>query len=218
MSDTTNKDKLRLNRWQNELMPFMKWMLIIFSAFFLSASLFQLYYLHKKIDYEENLNIGKYLDEHAPNDGREDIKWLTVSKLEEHALSRRYHQANVSLMAGIWMKYLGFLTGMIICLCGAVFILGKIETSSESKLELENEVSGKSVLQSSSPGIFMVLLGVVLIIFINQFENKVDLKDGPAYIHMYGTFNGINDNAKKEVPLEDFNNANRNDEVTDLPE
>ena len=41
-------------------------------------------------------------------------------------IKQRYHQANVLLMAGVRVRYPGLVTGMILALIGAVFVLGKI--------------------------------------------------------------------------------------------
>ncbi len=208
----TSTDK----QWQQALLPFMKYMLIAFSVFFFSATIFQLYNLHQKIYYSAPLNLDDHLEAVADSSEFKQQQWVTIVKLEEHTLTRRYHQANVTLMSGIWIKYLGFLTGMIITLSGAVFILGKIEIK-ESKLDMENSVIGKNSLQSSSPGLFLALFGVVLMIFTSRLEVKVDVKDGPAFLTTYPLLN------KKSTPItnkeiNDFNKAIRKDSVDEIPD
>lgn len=219
MEEENKNNVVSDSNWQRQLMPFMKYMLIAFSLFFFSATLIQLYYLHQKIDYSVSLDLDKDLKPLSNSENINELQWLTISKLEGHALNRRYHQANVTLMSGIWIKYLGFLTGMIITLSGAVFILGKIEIK-ESKLNIDNPIVGKNSLQSSSPGLFLVLLGVVLMIFISKNETKVDVKDGPAYISTYPMLNKkaqIMENSPSKDVTNEFNHAQRKDSTSAMP-
>lgn len=212
---TLPADDQILNQWQMELLPYMKLMIVGFAVFFFIASLFQLYYIHQKINAAPNLNLGEYLNISKDGDELEVSQWNALAKLEEHALVRRYHQANVSLMSNIWIKYLGFLTGMVITLCGAVFILGKINVDS-SNLANENTFTGKTSLQSSSPGLFLVLMGTILIITTTNYKGKVDVVDGPGYINMYPAFHlGITDDQTKAV--QDFKSAQKNENDTTLP-
>lgn len=57
--------------------------------------------------------------------------------LEYDAIGRHFRLLNVALMARLWIKYLGFVTGMIISLIGASFILGKLKEDT-SNLEASN--------------------------------------------------------------------------------
>jgi hypothetical protein len=50
-------------------------------------------------------------------------RWQLLALLEAHTIQQRYHQANVALILRGSIKYLGFLTGMILSIVGAVFIL-----------------------------------------------------------------------------------------------
>jgi hypothetical protein len=47
--------------------------------------------------------------------------------LEADALQRRYHQANANMLARVWTRQLGFITGMLLALVGAAFILGRTD-------------------------------------------------------------------------------------------
>jgi len=82
--------------------------------------------------------------------------------LEANAMHRRYHQASVVLMARVWTSYLGFVTGMVLAIIGAVFILGRVQgtyTSMEAKVADANVA-----LKTSTPGIVLAAMGVLLMI------------------------------------------------------
>ncbi|CAN0513621.1 unnamed protein product, partial [Laminaria digitata] len=108
-------------------------------------------------------------------------QWKTVATLEKHTLDQRYHQANVLLMSRIWTRYLAFVTGMILCMVGASFILGKLR-------EDQTEISGKSdlgegSLKTSSPGVLLATLGVILMLTSLLTHHEISVTDGPAYLH-----------------------------------
>ena len=47
--------------------------------------------------------------------------------LEQELVARRYEQANLMLSTSLWTRLMGFITGMILALVGAAFILGKLQ-------------------------------------------------------------------------------------------
>lgn len=204
-------------KWQESLKPFMKYSVMGFSVFFLAATLFQLYYLHQKIDNKNQVEIEEYLPPLDSSASLESIQWHVVSKLEAHSLERRYHQANVSLMARIWVKYLGFLTGMILSLAGAMFILGKISIG-DSKVEGEVNNFGKGSLQSSSPGLFLIAMGVVLMIFTINFKHDISVKDGPAYLTTFYLRAQNIQSTNTKADENEITTAERKDSTTSLPE
>lgn len=170
-------------KWQSSLLPFMKYSIIGFFIFFFVASFFQLYSLHDKMNYPIHLSLPPIDQNSANNEAFEKQKYQTLVLLEEYGLKRRYHQANVGLMMGAWIKYLGFMTGMMLSLCGAVFILGKMNID-KSSVDVETKVIGKFAINSTSPGIFLSTLGVVLIIFAISHKTDVAVKDGSSFIKL----------------------------------
>jgi hypothetical protein len=94
-------------------------------------------------------------------------------------VQQRYHQANVILMARIWTTYLGFVTGMILAVVGAAFILGKLR-------EQASEISGKAEnwqvsIASTSPGLIMVVLGSALMLVTIMTHHQINVTDRPLY-------------------------------------
>ncbi len=175
--------------WQKKLLPLMTWLLVGLTIFFFFASFYQLYYLHAKIENGPQIDLNqaiKLSEDKIKNNEQEQllqiIQWKTLATLDEHTLNQRYHQANVLLMARIWTRYLCFVTGMILCLVGASFILGKIE-------QAETVVDGKNPLvdfsiKTSSPGLVLALLGTVLMMTSVLVHNEIKVTDGPAYLHL----------------------------------
>jgi hypothetical protein len=184
------KDPTRTTKWQKRLLPFMVSMIVILTFFFLAASFYQLYYLHQKIEDCPTLNLEpamSLLDDPDVDltqiDKFDLARWKTLATLEGYTLERRYHQANVFLMSRIWKKYLGFVTGMILALVGAVFILGKLREPT-STLDAETGI-GKFSLTTASPGLLLALLGTILMITTIVTHKKIEVQDKPTYTHLW---------------------------------
>ena len=176
----------RETRWQKRLLPFMVTVLSLVTLFFFTASAFQLYYLHQRIEQSPALDLTQALqtlEANSPNASEKDklqiARWKTLATLEGNALQRRYHQANVLLMSRIWTGYLGFVTGMILALVGATFILGKLRES-ESKVDAGSEV-WKFSMTTASPGLVLALLGTILMITTMIGRYEIQVKDGQLY-------------------------------------
>lgn len=172
--------------WQRKLLPLMAAMVVGLTAFFFIASLFQLYSIHQRIQSFPTLEMdAAFQSLDMIRDGPDGmvrfdaVRWKTLVMLEKHAVQQRYHQANVLLMARIWISYLGFVTGMTLSLVGAVFILGKLR---EPVSTLTAEGQGfKGHISSSSPGLILVFLGTVLMVVTITTHHNIEVKDGPLY-------------------------------------
>ena len=145
-------------------------------VFFLLVSGWQIYYLHRRIERSPDLKF-----EFSPGDSSvEREQWRTLARLEAHSIQQRYHQANVILMSRIWTTYLGFVTGMILSIVGATFILGKLREQS-SQISGETEL-WKVSIASSSPGLVMVVLGTILMLTTILVHHKIDVHEGSLYV------------------------------------
>ena len=116
------------------------------------------------------------------------VRWKVLVQLEAYTIERRYHQANAALMVRAWIKYLGFLTGMILAIVGAVFILGRL-TEASSHLAAEGTF-GKVSLDTVSPGLALALLGTVLMITTVLINPPTNVTDAPIYLDISGAFTG----------------------------
>jgi hypothetical protein len=103
----------------------------------------------------------------------------TAALLELEITARRYEQARAAMLSKLWTRSMGFVTGMLIALLGAAFVLGELRIDPA-------EVSGgtesvKLAISSSSPGLILCALGIALIALSLSIEYRVDAKDVPVY-------------------------------------
>lgn len=158
--------------------------LILIVGFFI-ASFVQLSFLHQKILEGAQTDLRQSVDilSHPAHTTSEQVaaagRLQSLVTLELYALERRYHQANVLLMSRIWIRYLGFITGMILALMGGAFILGRLREP-PSKWSA-NAGSGKFSFEGTSPGMFLAGLGVILMLFTIVVNHKIDVKDQAVY-------------------------------------
>lgn len=184
--------------WQDKLLPYMIGAVIFFALFFLFASMYQLYSLQTEIEAEPEIHFDALYSHDADFDRQ---RWNSLVALEVHVLQRRYHQANISIMSRLWVRYLGFVTGMILAFMGAVFIVGKLRGG--ARIDVEGE-GLKANLATQSPGIVLAFLGVVLMVVTIVIHHKVDVRDKPTYtaVTMTTTTDHV---VPKPVPV-DLNN------------
>jgi len=197
-------DQSRVIKWQQKLLPFMVIMISALTLFFFIASCFQLYYLHQRIEHSPELHLEALMADMKSSeqtlsgvDKLTSLKWKTMVVLEGHTLQRRYHQANVLLMSRIWTRYLGFVTGMILALVGAVFVLGKIRES-ETKIDAEH-AGAKFALTTASPGLVIALLGTILMITTMVLHQNIEVTDVPVYLSKGETIQDVPVNINQEM-------------------
>ena len=174
------------HRWQVRLLPLMSRMIIGLTVFFFAASLGQLIYLDRAVEHVPTTDFAR-LGIGAPDAAQRlaSPEFRVLASLDAALLERKYHQANVFLMGRLWTSYLGFVTGMILALVGAVFILGKMR---EETSELNTSgAAGTMTLRSSSPGIVLAALGVVLMITTIVTNHPIQTADAPVFV---GTLTG----------------------------
>jgi hypothetical protein len=172
-------------RWRYRVLPTMQRILYIVTAIFFVLGLLQLGYLQwsilqgTKIDRQELPSIIPLFGESLESELLDAAKFEATMIMESYVVERRYHQANTLLMTMAWIRYLGFATGMILAIVGASFILGMLH-------EKQTDLSAKSAewqfsLVSSSPGLIMVVLGVMLMFTTITSRQNFDLQDRPVY-------------------------------------
>ncbi|NLS29275.1 hypothetical protein S2M10_42970 [Sphingomonas sp. S2M10] len=112
-------------------------------------------------------------------DQQELAKTEATFALERELIARRYRVANTVMSLRLWTRLMGFLTGMILAMVGAAFVLGKL-TSPES--EIAGGASGATIsIKSASPGIVMAVLGTVLIGITLVIPVTTDVRDAAVY-------------------------------------
>jgi hypothetical protein len=195
----------QINSWQNKLLPWLIIMPTILMLLFIYLATRQMQRFNTVIDAKSESVIEKIIP--FPSDtslnsnlkGNMDyIRWITLARMEEKSLDRRYSQGGLLLASRIFTKYLGFFTGMILAIVGAVFIIGKLQ---ESASDIEGAVGEQMKLKivSSSPGIIFGVLGTVLMLSTILQHTEIELKDQPLFLNPYNIqVNSVN----KGLPVE----------------
>jgi hypothetical protein len=177
------------------MLPWMIGMVFGLTMFFFVASAVQLAYLHYEIKKAPDTDAPFALSEQLLQGASGSAKFkaalggapetlpaaaiATLTALERSAMQRRYHQANVLLMSRVWTSYLGFVTGMVLAMVGAIFILGRLEiAASTATVEV---AAGKLNLGSSSPGLFMAGFGTLLMIVTIVTHHQISVEDRAIY-------------------------------------
>jgi hypothetical protein len=142
-SPAVDSDTAARAAWQLKLLPLMGMLLTVASVAFLVVSLVQTNRVRALIEAAPSLELPPEVDGLScigpgltAAQQQACVRWKVLVKLEAYTIARRYHQANAALVVRAWIKYLGFLTGMILAIVGAVFILGRL-TEASSQLAAE---------------------------------------------------------------------------------
>jgi hypothetical protein len=160
-------------RWQKHLVPFMVGMIAVCTLSFISFGVYQIAYLDETVEAQPP----------TPTIALDQVHPLArpFYVLEEDLLARRYHQANVLLLSRTTVQFLGFMTGMLLSLIGATFVLGKLR---EGQTEIRGTGPGGAALgiASASPGLVLSTLGVVLMLTTVAINHQIALTDHAVYL------------------------------------
>lgn len=172
-----------LAAWQSRLLPLMAGLLLFLTVFFIVATLVQAWRMQQRIE-EVGRSIPSVVGVTQLGDEGgltfEHARWDAMVRLEQYAIRSRYQQASLILMSRVWIIYLGFVTGMILALVGAAFILGKLR---EPVSELGTESSFLKIsIASASPGLILAVLGTALMLTTIIIRAEVSVTDAPLYV------------------------------------
>jgi len=174
-------------RWQRRVLPLMAGTLIALTAVFVGISAFETRDLQRQAGKIEALDMEKELQQimaRHQQSGQavnyDQIRWESLAVLEAQALNRRYTHARILLIESIWSRFLGFITGMILALIGAAFVLGKLR---ESNSTINAGASlWKMSISTASPGLALATLGTALMLSTILVRNEITVNDGTAYL------------------------------------
>jgi hypothetical protein len=204
----SKKSDIHPKKWQERLLPLMINLLVALTVFFFIATFFQISYLHWSIlQYPEiDLDVSDtsliMTNAGSSNDQFASRKLELLARLEAYVVERRYHEASVGLMSSTWIRYLGFITGMILALIGASFILGKLQ---ETETEMVGKGSGIDIsLKTASPGIILTVLGAVLMFATIIDKDARNIIDAPVYITSSSGFESLELPTAIPVSLDDL--------------
>ncbi len=193
--------------WQLAARPFMTRTVVVLALFFFVASLGQLAFLSWELAHPPTIGAGSLLDGQicAARPGTPPLepeicaslqRGRAMLLLEANIVERRYHQSNALMMFAVWSRYLGFVTGMILAVVGAAFILGKL-AEPESRFGAAAPGGWKAEIRSTSPGLILCFLGVVLIVASIVTLHSLHTRDAATYIL---PLNPIDDGSPIVVP------------------
>ena len=84
-------------------------------------------------------------------------------------------------MSGVWVRYMGFITGMILAMVGAVFILGKLqETASDVGVKFQGNEAN---IKTTSPGLILCFMGAILMAITVIMQQKHNVIDTALYFN-----------------------------------
>ncbi len=175
-------------RWQSAMRPMMILMLVGLTLFFFVATLFQVARLNERIDASPKLDTAALLAHPVCSAVRDEAACTAARRfevavaLEAHTIAARHHEAGVLLMAALWSRYVGFVTGMILALVGAAFILGKLSDSGTTLTAGSEGTAARLALATASPGIVMVVSGVVLMTLTITTLQQFSTHDAAVYL------------------------------------
>lgn len=207
MDPTPKSNQNQELEWQKKLLPMMSRVIILFSAFFFIASLAQVVYLEYSISNKPRFDIDEALSfmQQQPATSEsiiEETRLKALVMLEGNMADNLYHQANALLMARIWTSYIGFLTGMILAMVGATFVLGKLR-------EPQSEFGAKGNLmevsfKSTSPGLILTVLGATLMLATILTHHEIKASHQAIYLREmppYALDNAIKPSTPTEIPV-----------------
>ncbi|HNW55177.1 MAG TPA: hypothetical protein PKN21_12955 [Bacteroidales bacterium] len=204
----------QLNHWQNKLLPWLVIMPTLLILLFIYLATRQMQQFNAVIDAKTESSVERILT--APSDPALDsrlkgdmdyVRWVTLARMEEKSLDRRYNQGGLLLASRIFTKYLGFFTGMILAIVGAIFIIGKLQ---ESSSDIEGAVGDQMKLKivSSSPGIIFGVLGTVLMLSTILQHAVIELKDQPLFLNSYNIqVNSVDKGLPVATPVDNNTNS-----------
>lgn len=183
-----NDEPARID-WQKKLLPWIIAMPTLLIVVFILLSTIQMRRIENFVYQNNGLILKKELP--APSSIQIDsaisskiayIKLYSLASMEEISMNRRYNAAGASMLSGIYTRYLGFFTGMILAIVGAIFVISKFrENLSNIDMSLAEQM--KFRILSSSPGILFAFLGTVLMIVTIIKRSEFAVKDSPLYLN-----------------------------------
>jgi hypothetical protein len=171
-----------LEAWRRSVLPFAMVGISVMAIIFFGVSVVQLLRLDTTLSYRPSHQVEAALAsyEKTAQPDADYLRWKTLVLLEEDAIDHRYEQVNATLILRAWTRHLGFLTGMILSLVGAIFILARL---SEAETKLSGNVRVlRFALATTSPGIVLATLGAVLMVITLSVDFQFTTSDAPVYV------------------------------------
>ncbi len=168
--------------WQLKVLPFMTRAIATMGFLFFVSSLVQIHLMGVELKTQPETKpwLATSLGGFSVDIQAELMRWNSLVVLEHETLQARTQSVNAVILRQASLMHLGFLTGMVLCLIGAVFVLGRLQTPVTS---LSGEAhNAKAALRTSSPGIVLAALGSALIVATLFHHYQFNLPEKVVYL------------------------------------
>lgn len=169
-------------RWQRAVLPFMVSALVLAAMFFGWTTYAFFDRLQSELTYRK-AEVHALIDrvDSGMNGAANPVyrDWAVRATLEQAALEQRFNVQVAIVKGRLWSRFMGFLTGMLLALTGCVFVLGKLRTD----IDFSGTASGASaIVKTTSPGVYLALLGTVVIGMALAMPGTVESTDAAIYL------------------------------------
>ena len=165
--------------WQAKLLPFMITGLAVMVVLFFVGTFWNYAGLHARLELQEP-DIAVALEKARSTSASPAYQdWYMRVMLEDRALRSRHHQNTAVIESRVWTRFMGFMTGMMMVLCGCIFILGKLESQFEGNAKT---AGSEGAMKTNSPGLVLAVVGSVLIAISLSVSVTVEVVDRPVYL------------------------------------
>lgn len=182
-------DNQNLASWHKGLWPWVTGIIVALLILFSYMATSQLFNVNSQINTYKTSELDKIFINRIDSkliipegqDVGEFTKLYMLAKMEEQLMNKHYSQGGVLLTARLYIQYLGFFTGMILAIVGAIFIISKLKEG-ESFLLASNKTAAIS-FSSTSPGIIFGVLGTIMMLSTILSHNEISIKDSAVYLN-----------------------------------
>jgi hypothetical protein len=178
MADSNNS----FQKVYNRIIPFVIIIPVVFLIFFIIVSMIQLRQINARIESGQSQAVKELLDKisTSSNISEQQLQFATLAVLEEESLSERYRQGHYSLVSRSFKQFLGFFTGIMMVIVGAVFVLLKLKEKIDA--DVSQGEGWKASLVTNSPGVAFGFLGAALIAVASLTTDKINVRDSGLYL------------------------------------
>jgi hypothetical protein len=148
--------------WQDKILPFVKWGTVALAVLVFASVLFGAWRILGGVQ-DGSKETGQYSSavETALTSESFDANTATLGIIAYQA-ARQHDRAGAALLTRELLRFCGFLIGAALSFVGAIFIMGKFSDVQPTTATAENGTL-KGSLVTSSPGIFALTTGAVLV-------------------------------------------------------
>lgn len=163
------------HRFERRLFSTLLAVLLLPSAFFIGVSYVQLNQVLVTINKPMESKAAELLASTAA-DGKIDIAAVF---LERDVMAYRHQRTTALLATRTWMRFMSLIFGALLVVIGCSFVLGRVSGPVYEGEVSVSEVSGN--LKSSSPGLFLIAAGIVLVAIPNLSTQMIQTDDASSY-------------------------------------